>query len=99
MSNKPLSADQTDSPFGPIVCDLYHIALEFGAALDHPKSLMSLNVEAHIKTDFQRGVLACVESVFYRLSQLPEGRKALCDLGLEPFFEYRECPRHGGRDD
>lgn len=88
MHTKPPIADQTDSPFGPIVCLLYYTALSHGAFLGEPKSLLPIN--AGSKTDYQRGVLALVASVYHCLSQLPDGRKALCDLGLEPFFEYCE---------
>lgn len=74
------------------------IAKDAGVPLN-PLVLLPMNIQKNSKSEYHRGVLSCLSQFYYELSQSVDGRKALLDLGLEPFFEDRKGPRHGGADD
>jgi len=43
-------------------------------------------------SDHAQGVAAAVLEVYRILCELPEGRKAIADLGFQPFFQQVEGP-------
>lgn len=75
------------------------IAVSHGAALQSAETLLPLSIERNAKTPFDRGVLACVVHVYALACNVPECRKAILDLGFEPFFQDVEGPGGAGRDD
>lgn len=77
---------------------LTDIANSQGLILD-PNFLMPISVRLNCNSDFGLGVLATVIEVYRLASQTPDGRQAILDFGLKPFFEYVEGPASGGRDD
>lgn len=78
---------------------LNRIAIDHGAALESAESLLPLSIEGNAKTPFDRGVLACVAHVCALARNVPECRKALLDLGFEPFFQDVEGPIGSGRNE
>lgn len=74
------------------------IAKDAGVSLN-PIVFLPMNIQKNSKSEYYRGVLSCLSQFYYELSQSVEGRQALLDLGLEPFFENRKGPGHGGTDD
>lgn len=82
-----------------VVEALQQVAIRHHADLRRPTSLLPLNVEINCASDFSRGALACVVHVLHSLSQSPEGRQAILDLGLQPLFEKVESPTPSGGQD
>lgn len=87
------------SPGHDLLQLLQQIAMRSGGNLKTIRSMLPLNVALNAKTDFDKGVLACVAHVFDLVCQSPQGRQAVLDLGFQPFFQDIERPRHGGADD
>lgn len=77
---------------------LSDIAKSQGTALE-PSCLMPVTVRLNCKSEFSLGVMAAVIEVYRLAAQTTEGRQAILDLGLQPFFEYVEGPAGGGCND
>jgi len=58
-----------------------------GATLKHLSTLRPMSVERYSKNDFSKGVLATIVEVYALACNIPEGRQAVRDLGLEPFLQ------------
>lgn len=71
---------------------LQWLATHHGGSLKDLRSFLPLDVEANTKTkgDFSRGVLAAVAAIHVQLSETPEGRQAMQDLGFQPFLQNVE---------
>lgn len=78
---------------------LQQVAIRHCADLRRPTSLLPITVDINGASDFSRGALACVLHVLHSLSQSPEGRQAVLDLGFQPLFEQVESPASGGGQD
>lgn len=68
---------------------LADIAKSQGTALD-PVLFMPISVRLNCKSEFSLGVMAALAEVYRLASQTPDGRQAILDFGLQPFFEYVE---------
>lgn len=67
---------------------LQALSLQHGASLTHPSTLLAMSIESRAKHgDFSRGVLATVAEVYRVVSETPDGRQAIQDLGFEPFLQ------------
>lgn len=77
---------------------LARIAKGHGVPLGHAL-WTALDIQKNARDEYHRGVLSCVAYIYADISRTAEGRKALLDLGFQPFFEDRESPGHGGADD
>lgn len=93
---KPADSDDAVSK---VVQLISCIAVNNGATLTSPESLLPLNVELNTDSEFSRGVLSCVMHIYHALSQTAQGRQTILDLGYQPFFEDVKSPRSGGVND
>ncbi len=70
---------------------MQQIALLHGASLTHPGTMTPLSIDRNAKGgDYSKGVLAALAEIHYLISNTPDGRKSLLDLGFQPFLENVE---------
>lgn len=88
-----------DKPFSIAVIELLVGAVRSQGMAFSPRLLLPVGVRLNRKSEFEQGVLAMALEVYYLASQTTEGRQAILDLGLEPFFENVKSPASGGSND
>lgn len=74
-------------------------ALGLGRPLKDIRVLFPASLHLGGKDQFACGAAAVLLELYRLICQSPEGRKALADLGFQPFFEQVEGPSGPGRND